>query len=245
MPDALSPPVVITVVVMVVTAVLLLFTRGKTKHEDAADVVSLLLPEGRVSHAPASVSGAVEIEVEGAATLRTVHVRHRPPVTVAWTCDSQLPMPDGRTFSLQSFDHNLDAESEWDAAAEQAFAVQSITLALAPKGFEHKADEFDLAIRMFASIRDRISVDELGDAFAGPDNTEWKRALGTALQHNTHRPAVIAKGSLVLDVVDVATGNVLWRAAAVADVASDDAPAARRQRTEQAISQMLEHFPPA
>ncbi len=57
--------------------------------------------------------------------------------------------------------------------------------------------------------------------------------------------ALREEGTLVLDIIDPASGQRYWRGIAEATLSDDDSPEARRKRVAEAIRTMLAEFPAA
>lgn len=53
------------------------------------------------------------------------------------------------------------------------------------------------------------------------------------------------EGSLTLDIVDTRTKQLVWRGTAESSIDRDASPQERRERLQEAVSKILEKFPPA
>ena len=211
---------------------------------ELTEVVSKLLPKAMITDATASGYGEFSVQVGGAARFRTVHVRRREGVTIAWSFDPAIKPPNNGTFAFTSFRHNLTPSSSVNPEEVRARIAKSLADSLAAKRFQPADGQAaDLEIRIYGAIDEEISFEEFGDTFDPPDEREWKDVLGAAIHSDCGQPVtVIARGSLLLDILDAKSKNVFWRATAIADVASDDSDALRERRTEIAVSEMLRTF---
>lgn len=67
----------------------------------------------------------------------------------------------------------------------------------------------------------------------------WYWGLGTEVQSREY-----TQGTLVIDFVDGATKQLLWRGAASAEITPRRTPEERAERIDEAVRQILEPFPP-
>lgn len=109
---------------------------------------------------------------------------------------------------------------------------------LAAKGFEKTAEPAaDFLVAMNASVQDVVVISR--QRFHG-----WSRASNRSSLANVNTASALhamAEGTLILEVIDVASEGVVWRSRAAGVVA-------RREGIEQtvdaAVARMLEQFPP-
>lgn len=209
------------------------------------DVVSKLLPRALITDASASGYGEFELQVHGAAHLKTVHVRHREKMTIAWAYDPTLEYAHTGTFAFSNFRHNLKPGSILQPAKIQARLQKALTEVLTPKKYQlAEPQSADILISIFGAIAEDITLAELGDVVERPDDHEWQQALIMAVGHDTDKEAtVLARGSLVLEILEAKSMNVLWRAAAIADVALGVSDMEKQNRTSVAVAEMLKQFP--
>jgi hypothetical protein len=210
------------------------------------DVVSKLLPRARVRDAASTGVDEFAVEVTASEGPRTVHVRRSGEITLAWTFDTNAVFPKSGTFALTTFRHNLQPDSATSPVDVESRVRASLEAALQPKNFRPAgAEAADLKINVFGALEDEVTLDTIDAALEWPDGHDWPATLSAALQHgDAGETATFARGSLVLDVVDARTAKVLWHAAAIADIVVDADSAEQERRTLQAISGMLNHFPP-
>lgn len=143
--------------------------------------------------------------------------------------------------------HNLKPGSSIVPEKFEARVRQALIETLAPRQFvPSESAAADICINIFGAIEDEISVEDLGGAFGSPDRREWTSAVETALTHGAGETVTtIARGSLVLEVIDPKSTQVLWHAAAMADIVVEVDDAEKYRRTQFAIAEMLRKFPPA
>ena len=209
------------------------------------DVVSKLLPGRIITDVAAPGLGEFQVEVQGKGQSRTVHVRRRDGMTIAWTYDVTASFPQSGTFAITALQHNLTPKSAVAPENFKARVQQALTDVLEPKRFQPAPPEIaNMWITVFLAIEDEVTLETLSEAFNQPDGHEWGTALRTALQYDSVGDvATLARGSLVLNVVDSRSAKVLWHAAAMADIVVDVTQEERERRTRKAITEMLLWFP--
>ncbi|MCA9212830.1 MAG: DUF4136 domain-containing protein [Planctomycetales bacterium] len=213
------------------------------------DAVSKLLPNSWITEATVVDAGRFDVQVAGATRLKTVHVRRSGNMTIAWTFDKDQPCPQKGTYSFVDSDHNLTTASNAKPtpAGIQARIETALDETLVKKDFHPvQRTEAGILITAFAAIENPVAVEALEDQLGRDDNTEWKAAVRTAMQHGgAKNPTTIANGSILLSVFEADKHRVLWRAAAIGKIAVDVSEAERERRIRSAVSDMLRQFPPA
>ena len=214
--------------------------------QPVTDAVAKLLPWSRITDASATATGEYQLQVSGNAQLRTVHVRRVHDMTTAWTFDPEAEFPQAGIFALTRFRHNLKPGSSNQSESFEARVRQALIETLAPKHFEPaESTPADICINVFGAIENEIAINELGNVFDRPDSREWPLAVKTALTHDSgEKVTTIARGSLVLEVIEPRSGHVLWHAAAIADIVVEVRDAEKYRRVHSAITEMLRKFPP-
>jgi len=210
------------------------------------DAASSLLPWSRITDAIATGDGDFRLKVAGNAQLQTVYVRSVRDMTIAWTFDPAAESPQTGTYAFTRLRHNLKQGSKIVPEEFEARVRQALIEVLAPKQF-YPADlpAADLCISVFGAIENEVAVQDLGAAFDRPNDREWTSAIATALSQNVgEKITTIARGSLMLDVVDRRSSQVLWHALAVASFVVELSDAEKYRRTQAAIAEMLRKFPP-
>lgn len=210
------------------------------------DVVSKLLPQSFITDATATDYNNFLLDVSGNSRLKQVNVRRCNGMTIAWTVDETQIVPQSGTFALISFRHNLNSDST--LVPEKVKKRVEIALAdvLSTKQFQSAdADLADLWISVFGALEDEVSLETITNSFERLDDLEWQAAVRTALSHvGVENAMKFGRGSLILDIVDSQTTEVLWRTAAIADMLVDVSDAEKERRTGVPIAEMLKKFPP-
>lgn len=213
--------------------------------QTVTDVVSKLLPHSFITDATATDYGEFQLDVGGAERLKKVNVHRSDGMTIAWAFDEALEHPQTGTFAFTGFRHNLKTDSPLVPEKVKARVDQALVDVLVAKQFHPaNADSADIWINVFGALDDEVSLETLSNPFERPDNREWQEAIRTAMQHGGVGDAtLVGRGSLILDVMDSRTSQILWRAAAIADIVVDVDETEKERRTGNAIAQMLRKFP--
>ncbi len=88
----------------------------------------------------------------------------------------------------------------------------------------------DLGVRYHAVLQDLVRTDTFDDAYAGVFRQETVSTPYT-------------EGTLVLDLYDGATTELVWRGSAQAEVNQNNDPRRQSERINEAVRQMLEQYP--
>ncbi|XZE56000.1 DUF4136 domain-containing protein [Planctomycetaceae bacterium SH139] len=211
------------------------------------DVASKLLPQSFITDAEATFTGDFILQVGGTQRLTSVHVHRGDGVTIAWAYDESIEFPQAGTYAFSNFKHNLKADSALKPQRVKARIEKALADTLAPKNFEPaEAPAADICISVFGALEDEVSLQAITESFDRPDDDEWREAIRTAMAHGRdEETTTLGRGSLVLDIFDSRTTEVLWRAAAISNMVVDVEDTEKERRTSLAISEMLRRFPPS
>ena len=241
------------IVVVVVVSLFAVFASGTALGrallpKTVTDAVSKLLPYAFITDAVATDANAFQLKVKGSDRLKIVHIHRGSEATIAWTFDESQDCPPTGTYAFAEFRHNLNRDSNWsiDPESIRIRIETALREALASKQFfPAPQNEADILVSVFAVIEDEVSVTSLNDAFERQNNTEWKKAIGTALKHDgIHNPTTLACGSITIDLFDSQSMRELWRAVAHGKIVMQVSEAERMRRTKLAVNEMLKEFPP-
>lgn len=153
--------------------------------------------------------------------------------TYAWLDEPQKPTGDPR------IDGNTILKSRVHEAVDGA---------LAARGFRRVADDPDFLVAYHVSLDRRQSVQTLNSYYGYSPG--WGYGYGAA-----YRPGYWAgvpqtyvyeyeEGTLILDVVDPETRELIWRGSAQDEVSFKSTPEKDQAQLDEAVQRMLEHFPP-
>lgn len=118
--------------------------------------------------------------------------------------------------------------------------MQAADRKLASKGFQRvdASAHPDFLLGWHTTTQEKTKMEDV-NAFYGYPWGPYGGALG---------PAQVAvpytQGSLILDVVDPASKQLLWRGDAQADLGSNPSPADSAKKIDEAAGKILERFPP-
>ena len=101
---------------------------------------------------------------------------------------------------------------------------------LGAKGFQQTNESPDLLIAYHSGVKDKVDVTRYGYRY-GYRGRRW----GTAVDVRHYK-----EGTLILDIIDAKSKDLLWRGAATDVVDRDE----RAEQIENAIKALIERFPP-
>jgi len=110
---------------------------------------------------------------------------------------------------------------------------------LAAKGFvEAEPDRADFLLAYHAGVQNRQQYDTYGYGAGG----WWGGYWGGGMTTTTVRS--YSEGTLILDVVDRASNQLVWRGTASGTIDAMEGPEQRIATIEEAVRKMLKEFPP-
>jgi hypothetical protein len=109
---------------------------------------------------------------------------------------------------------------------------------LAARGLEQLPSGGDLGVVYHAAIEGRMDVYNVDRSYGYRPYWGWAGPVYT----ETH-VRYFDEGTLILDLVDMSTQKLVWRASAQAEVNERADPETRTQRLNEAVARMLEGFP--
>lgn len=210
------------------------------------EAVAKLLPRGLISDAAAKPSGEFQVQVKVGGKPQTVFVKRLAGATFAWAYDPTEECPASGSFAFTGLRHNLRSDSAISPTEVEHCIERALNDVMAAQDFQTaEVEEATIWIDIFGALEDEFSLDTIPEVFDESDREDWAAALRTALQHdNVGDVAIFARGSLLLHVLDSKSQRVLYRAATMFHIVVDVNEDERERRTREAITQMLQHFPP-
>ncbi len=94
----------------------------------------------------------------------------------------------------------------------------------------------DFLVTHFAAVDRRIRVDQIYRSSRGPG---WGQSGWSDTVVNEYE-----QGTLLLDVLDPRSRNLMWRGTAAARLGTAKTPEQRTQRVNEAVERLLDRFPP-
>ena len=114
--------------------------------------------------------------------------------------------------------------------------VSAIEAQLAAKGFTKvdASDQVDALVAYHAALAKDFALNEFGSGGGFFFGGTWT---------NRARLEEITVGSLVVDVVDARSGNIIWRGIATKDIDLNAKPASRDKQVNSAMTKLFKHYP--
>lgn len=186
----------------------------------------------------------IQVAVRG--DLATVRVVRRGAMTFAHASAPDYTFPATGTYFLDRF--TFQAPDGIAVPEDLIFSCLQASLEanLTPKGIAPtEGGTADFSIKVFGAFEDVTDVSQVNDRLGHEHSAPWSNPVTAPLAgEESAGPHLISAGSLVLDMIDVATRKLVWRAAATAEIDVDVPQDERRARLERAVAGMLEQFPP-
>ena len=119
--------------------------------------------------------------------------------------------------------------------------IAAVDAALASKGFQKQATGGDFQVAFIASMQQQTDYTTTSDYY-GYGYGRWYGGGGMSTSRTTAYNWT--QGTLVLDIVDGKSNELVYRSTAEAEVDQDLSPAERQTRLNSGALKMLEKFPP-
>ena len=146
--------------------------------------------------------------------------------------DHQANFSQYKTYSWQEI---KPANSLWDARIKNAVDAQ-----LAAKGWTQVASGGDVAVVAIKTTQTQRSLQTFYDGFGG--GWGWRRFGGGGFGEATTTEQDYKEGTLVIDLYDAKTKQLIWRGSAE-DMVSNKAEK-NEKNLEKGVAKMFKKFPP-
>jgi hypothetical protein len=156
----------------------------------------------------------------GRAVLLLVPVVLLAPQTITVTVKPGVTFEDYRTFAWRKGRPVPDALTD-------DIIVKAVEDELVLKDLWRDDEDPDLDVSYYAAVKSEVVIDS-------PYRTSW-------YDEGTIRVRSIHEGTLLIDVVDVAKNELLWRAMATRTLTDD--PFENRNRIRDTVRKLVERFP--
>lgn len=154
------------------------------------------------------------------------------PVTARWDYDPEADFTQYKTFNWLPAEEGADAaQRNWDHPFVDKRIEQALIAALKSKGFEKTAAQPDLLVAYRFTVKQKTAV-HLYD----PPNPYWG-SQPTQVRH-------LREGTLIIDLVDPRTRELVWRGWGVGDYEMATRPDLSREYLRRALSEILKNYPP-
>lgn len=180
---------------------------------------------------PVAIAALTVLALAGCSTLRvgTDHDPQAVPAMAGWTTYQWLPEPEGDDPVL----HNEMLRVRVHGAVNDA---------LAAKGFRRVNDgDPDFRVGWHASVKGKTSVSTVNNYY-GYGYASF--GTGGGSEYADTYVHEYEEGTLILDIVNAGTEQLVWRGRAQAEVSLSDDVETRERRIRKAVRKMFEDFPP-
>jgi len=128
-----------------------------------------------------------------------------------------------------------------DNALLEGRVIRAVEAALGAKGYQAVQSGADFLIGWHVGLQDQVDVDRI-NTYYGYGWNRW-RAGGGVWTSDSYVDEY-TQGTLILDVVDRASNELVWRGAAEGRIDADASPDERERTVRDAVNMILEQFPP-
>ncbi len=151
-------------------------------------------------------------------------------ITVKHDYDTDIDFAPLKTFSWMV----KPARATSKAGLYDKRIKSAVNSQLEAKGFEKKPINSDFIVAYHVGVKERINVQDWGYGYG---RRRYYRGRDIRVQQYT-------QGTLILDIVDAQTKQLIWRGTAQGAVDPSASPQERQERLNEAVSKILEKFPP-
>jgi hypothetical protein len=153
-------------------------------------------------------------------------------VSATYDYDTRVNFSEYRTFDWAPEQPVTIPDPRREAQVKDQFVA-----ALEARGYERVSGDPDFLLVMYAGADGRIEVSAYGYGY-GPRGTFWGPTAGY-IDTYAYR-----EGTLVLDVVDAARDELVWRGTASGVLDAQTNPEERQKLVTEAVDKILKNFPP-
>jgi hypothetical protein len=113
---------------------------------------------------------------------------------------------------------------------------EAVASELTTKGLQHEPTaKPDLLVAYHVALQGKMDVSTVQNYPYGP--TAWGATTTTHVRQ-------YEEGSLILDLIDASSQQLVWRGSAQAEVKPDASPEEKQRRIKEAVHKILERYPP-
>jgi len=116
-----------------------------------------------------------------------------------------------------------------------------LTQAFEGRGYTPGGDNADFAVAYYASTQDKLDVTYFDYGY--PFWPHWWRGYGFGYRRPAAQITEYDQGTVIVDVIDPKSKQLLWRGQGTADVSRD--PAKYRKELARTVKAIVDKFPPA
>ena len=154
------------------------------------------------------------------------------PVATRWDYNPEADFSHYKTFDwMPAGEEAPGADPSWDHPFLDKRVEQALISALVSKGFEKTTSQPDLLVAFRFTTRQKTAVHVYD-----PPNPYW-RPPPAEVQY-------VREGTLIVDLVDPRTRQLVWRGWGVGDFDAATRPDLAPQYLHAAVKEILKHYPP-
>lgn len=176
-------------------------------------------------------AGALAVALAGCSSIR-VNSDYDPKVDFSnFRTWSWLPQPVPEVIDPRVHNEIVDQRVR-----------RAVEAGLAARGYQKvEPGHGDFGVGYYAAIEGKVSVQTINDYYGYGPGWGPGPAFGATTQTYVRE---YDEGTLILEVVDSQSRELVWRASAQAEVSQSAEPEERDRRVREAVEQMLDDFPP-
>ena len=152
--------------------------------------------------------------------------------TVSTDYDHKASFQNYKTYSWGKIE---SSDSLWDQRIKDAVAAQ-----LAAKGMTEVASGGDVVVNAFGKTHSEKTLNTFYDGFGG--GWGWRRFGGGGFGESTTTVDTYKVGTLVVDMLDANTKNLVWRASSSDTLSNNNDK--NTKKLDKDVEKMFHHFPP-
>ena len=160
------------------------------------------------------------------------------PVTTRWDYDPEADFTHYKTFNWMPADDQADradqADKDWDHPFVDKRIEQALISALKSKGFEKTVAQPDLLVAYRFTVKQKTAVHVYDPPY--PYHPYWG-PQPTQVQH-------LSEGTLIIDLVDPQTRQLVWRGWGVGDFGAATRPDLAPEYLKTTVKAILKNYPP-
>jgi len=119
--------------------------------------------------------------------------------------------------------------------------INAVDEALSAKGYAKVQRGADFLVGWHLSLQGKVDVTTV-NSYYGYGYGRWRRG-GVAVAQNT-RVREYDEGTLIIDIVDAASNELVWRGSAQGEVHAQASSEERSERVRSAVQKVLADYPP-
>lgn len=154
------------------------------------------------------------------------------PVTTRWDYDPGADFTQYKTFNWMPADDQAErADKDWDHPFVDKRIEQALISALKSKGFEKTSNQPDLLVAYRFTVKQKTAVHVYDPPYPywGPQPTQ------------VH---YLREGTLIVDLVDPRTKQLVWRGWGVGDFEAATRPDLAPEYLKTTVKEILKNYPP-